>query len=467
MKKTHKSRTEKPISDIKSGSKAKRVKRKNGRAIFLGLPNREIESTVNPVGKISKPKKKMTGRRLFSMVGVFIVMFSLLAATGITLLWGYIFADFKPDKSGQLDIPTDALTHAPPLRDDITNILLIGSDSRNPDKEYGLSDSLIILTIDSKNKVIKMTSIMRDSFAYIPGRKEPNKINAAYAYGGPELALRTVNNTFRLNIEYYISVNMENMGTIIDIAGGLDVNVTKAEMSDMNKSLRGKDRINGPGLQHLNGTQAVRYARVRKVDSDIKRTERQREILGMLYTIFRKANIVSKTQMIQKGLSLINTNLTARQITSLGLDVLPKMASEIQQLRLPIDGYYRVSTSRGWHMIVDYNGMIPLIYDFIYGEKLPFDPVPTIKYIPGSTTKPTAEITVEPTKDLEPTTEVTIDPELTPEITGDSSSSEVSEPEDEPTSSVDPEISGTPGVSPTPTTTPPVTSVPNITAIPT
>lgn len=367
--------------DPQNGAPIRMRRTRNGRMIADGLPNRAGRSAVSLSGRIQKPRKNRTGRHIFTVIGISVLVIILISTIGISALWNFVFSGFKPDfDNDTTGFPTEALTYSPPFSEDITNILLIGADASGIEGSYGLSDSLIILTVDSKNNVIKMTSIMRDSYVYIPGYKTPNKINAAHIYGGPELALRTVNTTLRLNIQYYISVDMASMTEIINIAGGVTLDITAEEVQALNKVLYDDNHLVNPGIQKLNGTQAVKYARIRKIDSDSVRTQRQRNVLIALFKMFKEANVVKKTQMIQQGLSQIKSNMTAKQITALGMAVVPKMSNDVEQLRLPIDGYYKTNTYNGWYMVVDYNGIIPILYKFIYGQAHPFDPVPTIPY---------------------------------------------------------------------------------------
>ncbi len=360
----------------------------DGRMTADGLPNRSGRSRISLSGKVRKAKGRRNGRRIFTAAGIIALAVICVIAAGILAMWNYVFSGFKPDDGKTTTpYPTEALTYSPPFDEAITNILLIGADATESEEGNGLSDSLIILTVDSKNNAIRMTSIMRDCYVYIPGQSAPNKINAAHMIGGPELALRTINNTLRLNIEYYISVNMARMKNIIDIAGGVTLDVTGEEVAYLNKIMSSANQLPGPGVQVLNGTQAVQYARIRKIDSDTVRTRRQRDVLIALFRMFKEASVVGKTRMIQQGLAQIRSNMTASQITSLGMAVVPKMSSDVEQLKLPIDGYYKTNTHGGWYMVVDYNATIPLLYKFIYGQTHPFDPVPTIPFpsIPSGT----------------------------------------------------------------------------------
>lgn len=359
-------------------------KKRSPQATMSGIPNQEGALPVNNFGVLRKRKKKLTRKQAFSRIGVGILSVLILLGLLIGLIYNYIFSGLDVQEPSNL-YPTEALTYQPPSDKDITNILLLGVDSRNPKVDKGLSDSIIILTIDRKNNVIKMTSIMRDCYVYIPGYKAPEKINAAHSLGGPELAMRTINNTLRLNIEKYMVVNFQSMADIIDIAGGVTLTITEAERVHLNglllfdfPKLASTITIKTAGKQKVNGKQAVMFGRIRKIDSDYERTRRQRDVLSALFIGFKDASAVNKAQMIQKGLSNVTTNMTPKEITSLGLDVMPRMSSEIQQLRLPLDGYFKVNSTGVWYMVVDYNRMIPEVYKFIYGAAQPFDPVPTI-----------------------------------------------------------------------------------------
>lgn len=403
-----------PVSGADYGIKVKRIastknkKKRIKRPVISGLPHQNEPHSVNQVGYLRKRKKKLTGKQWFFRIGIGLV--STLAVLFLcgALLYNYFFSGLvHPDGNNKV-YPTEALTYQPPQSKDITNILLLGVDARNPDNQNGLSDSIIILTVDKKNNVIKMTSIMRDCYVYIPGHKSPQKINAANSYGGPELAMQTINNTLRLNITKYMVVDMFSMMDIVDLAGGVTIDVTKAEMKELNRLLKtpelkshvaeygGSVLIENAGVQKLNGIQTVTYARIRKIDSDSERAKRQRTVLKALYTGFLKASAISKAQMIQKGISCITTNMSSKEITSLGLDVLPSMGNEIQEMRLPLEGYYKVNSTGVWYMRVDYNAMIPEVYKFLYGKTQPFDPVPTVPLITSHSGSGTVKATATP-----------------------------------------------------------------------
>ncbi|MDZ7548740.1 LCP family protein, partial [Clostridium perfringens] len=136
----------------------------------------------------------------------------------------------------------------------------------------GRSDSIMILTLDSVHNKLKLTSIMRDSYVNIPGRGL-DKINHAYAFGGPELAVRTLNENFDLNIKEFMAVDFTSLPTIIDKLGGVTINIIPEEISHI-------PGITSAGNQVLNGKQALAYSRIRYASGgDYKRTERQRTVV--------------------------------------------------------------------------------------------------------------------------------------------------------------------------------------------
>ena len=190
------------------------------------------------------------------------------------------------------------------LPEEIYNIALFGIDTRDPKSFKGNSDSIMILSINQTSKELKMVSIMRDSLVPIErnGSITYGKINSAYAYGEAELAVKTLNSVYNLNIQDYATVNFYGMADIIDAVGGIDVEVLQAEIDDEDFGINemissqceklGLDKkdylVKTPGKQRLNGVQAVAYARIRKTATangtanDFGRVERQQYVMQQL-----------------------------------------------------------------------------------------------------------------------------------------------------------------------------------------
>ncbi len=244
----------------------------------------------------------------------------------------------------------------------VKNIALFGIDSRG-DNFKGNSDSIMVLSLNMDTKQVKIVSIMRDSLVKIDrnGKTTYNKINSAYAYGGPELAIKTINENFGLDISEYATVNFEGMMDIIDAVGGIEAELTSAEVASVEKNgwvLNGnindmckrmgidasKHYITKPGKHHLNGIQAVAYSRIRKVkniwgtNNDHGRTDRQRYVMEQL---FNKALTLNKASYIKLAKALIpctETSLSYSNIMDIAFDILLHSPT-FSQSRVPMEEY--------------------------------------------------------------------------------------------------------------------------------
>ena len=169
--------------------------------------------------------------------------------------------------------------------DEWWNILLLGCDSYTKNS-YQRTDSMIIVSINLARGEVKLTSLMRDTWITVPGTNKHRKLTELCAVGGPELTIRAINENFGMDISDYALISMQGIAEIIDLIGGLDLDITEAERKALNKglfdlsSLSGMEQLqeSGEGV-HLNGNQATAYARIRKIDIDYVRTERQRTVL--------------------------------------------------------------------------------------------------------------------------------------------------------------------------------------------
>lgn len=252
-----------------------------------------------------------------------------------------------------------------------TNVLLLGSDV---DSSGGSrSDSMMVLSIGPKGQ-IKLTSILRDTMVEIEGHGQ-HKINAAYRFGGPELAMKTVNQAFSLDVTRYALIDYQGFGALVDALGGVEVDVTEAERKAVNQSVH---PINGEpkeGLKlkasgkntHLNGAQALAFSRIRKLDSDYQRAQRQRMVISAILQKLRATkNPVALIHFAQAGLKSVQTNINFVELTALGAKVL-MAGAQMETYRVPADGTYQSGTRDGvWAIRPDFDANRALIYDFIY-----------------------------------------------------------------------------------------------------
>ena len=242
---------------------------------------------------------------------------------------------------------------------DITNIAFFGVDARNTE-EPSRSDSIMILSVDTKNKKIKMSSIMRDTYVSIKGHGK-TKITHAYAYGGAQLAIRTLNENFNLNIRDYVTVDFFNLEKIINSIGGVTVDVAQDEVDLINRYMKETatienklvTRVNHSGSQTLNGLQAVAYTRIRyTTGDDFKRTERQRTVLTAMLTKIQSTGATKFPSVVSELLPLTETSLGSMDIVKLGTKVIASKSTTLEQGRFPADGYWSAQTISGMSVLV-------------------------------------------------------------------------------------------------------------------
>lgn len=265
------------------------------------------------------------------------------------------------------------------LPDNWVNILLLGTDVRYTN-QYGRTDSMIILSVNMATKKAKLTSVMRDIWVTMDGRYKNGKLNSACAQGGPELAMRTINECFATNIQYYALVNMSSMAEIIDLLGGLDLDITEAERKAINKGLFDLSPLSGmePLMEygsdvHMNGNQATAYARIRNIDSDYKRTQRQRYVLTQIARRLQQEDAATIVGVVMKLMGCVETNMNLTQLMTLAAVGLDIRMNDIEEFRIPAEDTYTsgnitVNDKKVWCMKVDFNANAKLLHEFIYGE---------------------------------------------------------------------------------------------------
>ncbi len=288
-------------------------------------------------------------------------------------------------------------------KEHIHNFLLIGVDSRSrsysQDDKGALADVIMIMSIDDKEGTLKLVSIARDSYVYVPGYTNPMKINAAMSKGGPDLLWLTVENTLRIPIDGYAYVNFYNMANVIDACGGVYINVTSSELysnAGLNDNLREINEIAGyaPDFQMVNqtgdiwvnGRQAVAYARIRHVgNGDYERSERQVEVLRSLLNQFMNMSLTGKAACLDDILGLFKTSVSQEEIEDYALDFLPSLKNaKILYFQLPLEGFFNSGMyGDEWSIRNNWNMTIPYVQEFLYGEQKEFKPVDEIPNAPS------------------------------------------------------------------------------------
>lgn len=245
--------------------------------------------------------------------------------------------------------------------DKITNIALFGIDAE--DGGVGRSDSIIIATLDFHNKKLKLTSIMRDSYVDIDGYGT-DKINHSYAFGGAELAIKTLNQNFNLNIEDFVAVNFTTMPKIIDKIGGITVDITSEEVSYI-------QGIESAGTYNLTGDQALDYSRIRyATGGDYVRTERQRTVLTKIFEKILAMNPTKYPGLLSEVLPMVKTNFNSAEILELGAEVLSMGVASLEQERFPLDGYCEGKMIDGiYYLTFDKDATVNQLHEYIFEDK--------------------------------------------------------------------------------------------------
>ena len=326
------------------------------------------EQNKNRKKRSSKKRWSTKKKIILSTVVVFALIIGMLAS-GYLYIRSRIYSELNPSEITS-DIDYQEV-------DGITNVLLLGTDARTLD-EAARADSIIIATLDNNNKNIRLTSLFRDTLVNIPGHGE-GKLNAALAYGGPELLIETIRNTYGINLDKYIIINFWGFEAIIDQMGGLEFDVEDYMLEELNKyigeSTGGNDcPVTEAGVQILNGKQALSYARIRKgVGDEYARTDRQREVLIKVAEKLKETKPSKYLGIMNSMLDYIKTNIDPIEALNMAYTIYKFPALEIEQLQIPIpelaDG--RLYKNLGWVFLMDTEQNAKYLREFVFENKIP------------------------------------------------------------------------------------------------
>ena len=231
----------------------------------------------------------------------------------------------------------------------LINILLVGQDRRD-EKTPARADTIILCSFHPESKSIVLTSFLRDLYIQIPGIGG-NRLNAAYANGGMELMKQTLQENLGIYIDGCIDVDFSQFAGIIDILGGVTLELRQDEAETINETTAGTLTA---GVQALNGQQALAYSRIRNLDADgdFSRTERQRRLLTSLLSSYRDAGFLKILSAIADTLPLISTDLNSKEILYLAAKLYPLLDNpSMTSQRVPADGAYTYSNIRGMEVL--------------------------------------------------------------------------------------------------------------------
>ncbi len=255
------------------------------------------------------------------------------------------------------------------------NFLLIGTDTRADEADAGRSDTMIVCSVNLGRGEVKLASLARDMWVDIAGEEYgENKLNAAHRYGGPQLLLDTLNEMLGLELEEYVSINFYGLIDIVDALGGVDVEISKSEAGVINKDVYNDfphaqvTKVQG-GVAHLNGVQALTFARTRRLDNDFGRTQRQRRLLSALLAEVKKSSPGELYSFARTCMEHTSTNISFDRMLELGGTLLRSGLDGFEELSLPSKGNYRNVTRKGSSAIAfDAEQVAEELRVFIYGE---------------------------------------------------------------------------------------------------
>ena len=256
----------------------------------------------------------------------------------------------------------------------VINILLVGLDSKDALKYGGRSDSLILVSLNKKTEKISMCSFFRDSWCYmnLAGKDSYSKINASYLYGGPDALINTIENNFKIDIDYYVAVDFSSFRDIIDALGGITVEVQEYEANYINRTNPDFHIEAGPAVK-LTGKQALVFARIRKsdYDSDVSRTRRQRQVITSLIQSAKSASLSQLNNMLDTLFAYVKTDLTKSQILSYAAQALAKgwINYDITQFTLSDKEIFRTGyVGNSAVVFIDYPLAAQKVQTELYGE---------------------------------------------------------------------------------------------------
>ncbi len=311
----------------------------NVRKVKQSVDRAVSSQNVATIKKRSKPFVRL----LWFLVIVLILLFAA------TFVYARVLP-LNPDLSGNYElynISSNAAAVASSHQ--IANVAVFGVDGRE-DVEGDRSDAIMIGSADFEHNSLKVTSLMRDTYVDLAGLDYFDKLNAAYSQGGPMEALKTINENFDTAITDYVVVDFTALVAVVNSVGGVDITITDEDelywlnqyLMDVNDKVGTQDPdVPGTGPQHLTGSQALSYARIRYTgNGDYDRTQRQRNILEQVVAKASQMNPIEQVKLVQSVLPYVETSLRTSELFRYGLNFLIMRDKTIAQFRLPADGLF-------------------------------------------------------------------------------------------------------------------------------
>ncbi len=339
--------------------------------------------------KQPKKKKKHTGLKVVGILfAILLVLVGFIIGTkpGRSIIYkaasNIVFSNVNKEDPHKGDAseaePTEETKNDSSVRTEkyITNYLIFGIE------EFGgarNTDSMMIATIDTKKDTLKLTSLLRDSYVQIPGYKQ-NKLNSAYARGGAKLLIETIELNYKVKLDGYVSVDFKNFEEIVDLLGGVDIELGEKEANYLNRTnyiSKKSNRNVKAGMNHLNGNQVMGYCRVRKVEtlggisSDYGRIVRQQRTLKAIFDSYKSKSFFKLLPIAKSCLGYVNTNLSQKQIEDAMEAVVENKIRTLDTFRVPVDGAFDAPkryNGIGYPLVLEWDKNRTELYQFIFND---------------------------------------------------------------------------------------------------
>lgn len=331
-------------------------------------------NSSEPPKSVKRKKKKKSGgclkRLIMSLISIFLVFFIIYSIVVLAFIKKMEYVE-SADRSHYSYALYDS---------SIKNILVIGTDTRDT-SEQGRSDTMILLSLNSKTNQMYLTSIMRDSYVEIEGYGW-DKLTHAYSYGGAELLMDTIERNFSVRIDDYVAINFNAFAAVVDAVDGIEIEVSDAEAQEINTILQAEvnelmgddvnsDLLESGGKLILNGKQALSYSRIRYVgNSDFERTQRQRDVIMKIIDKVKSFNPSAITGIMKSALPQLSTNMSTSELYLLSLRLPFLLTYDLNQQRIPAENtYYSTTTNEGGDALgIDFDANLQLIEDTIFAD---------------------------------------------------------------------------------------------------
>lgn len=334
--------------------------------------DRDIYSRSDRGGQPSyhspRRRKRHSGLKKFAMVAC---SFLLVAALGAAAWAGVLFSRLNREEASTesyVQQPSAAPAWDVIHDDKVTNILLLGTDNGG-DGLSSRSDTTMLISIDNKTQSVRMVSFLRDLYLEIP-TVGMGRLNTAFNNGGPALTMQTLENNFRISVDKYIQIDFDGLVAIIDRLGGIDVDMSEAAVEVTNQDM--KSNLT-PGVNHLDGRLALYYVRIRNIDSDFGRTQRQQQVLKIIMDQCKTKNPLEISALAYDFLPYVTTNLSESDLSYL-ISIAPQVMSyEVDKMHVPDDTAYTDLTLPSGAMVLDpdLEENCRLLREFLYDSPSP------------------------------------------------------------------------------------------------